>query len=1012
MKNLTTRISGKTGLILLLFFSLSTLITKGAEFVIMNRVISWDLNAQDAFWVIQPDANMPANWKSPDDYFQGTIYTRYEVLSVATNTQFGVQFGIFQWNPDRYIRTQCGELCELVRPLQGAGSVATNSSSPSSWWEADGGVDFARVADFQSMSVIIYSMNPKWPVGKPGEGGDPAGVAWSQRFNWFPVTLRVTVVAVSKGSTFSGWDKYIIDPSARQPTPDYGIDYINETTDQAVPSTVQFSMYSGMSGAIDGTGSKMPITPGQDANFRTKAGSGLYASEIQHFRAPVRPATPTFVLDKVNHQTTTGVSSDFEYSSHPNMSDAVSGDGSKVSIPEGTTRYFRQKATASSFKSNVQSLAETNKLPIAHELLIFNDTIEYPNSTDTNGFYYFYYNADMPADWRSPDDYYYGEVYTRYEILSEKTEAPVGLQFGIWQMMPPETGELHETMSDIQGMNGTGSVVYNHSSPYKWWKLDPYVDYTKMNMNWHFGINPWQIDPREQQIRQEIPDVWAQRNAKWFPMKVYVTIIAVAANKEFSGWDNYVNTNPGAKKSMPAVGIDYINEMTNAAVPSSIEYSTSANMAYATDGSGQKLVVTPGQDLYFRTKPGGGLYASDIQHLVVPARPAAPVIGIDFQYENTSENVPTDIEYSDTVSFSTFSNSNGYKINMTPGQIRYFRKQASPTAFISEVFMLKAPARPAGPAVTIDYANERTHEVLSSFINYSTNASMTNPVACQDAPLALTPGTTIYLQSGFTDTSYTSLINSLVVPARPAAPSVTVDFVQEKTAQNVAADVQYASSSAFTSPSTGSGNKIALTPGNDLFLRKKGTNSSFTGEILHLVVPGRIFLDYLGKDTVTANKFTMFAILNGAVAALNENNIQVINGVVQNLHNGNVFDVYPAVIGPVVVSIPVNAIDGGNFASNELTVYNNWIPTGIPTVTGDLFRVYPNPSSERVITIQSNQNRPYSLNIYSVDGSLMMTFEMNSSEYQQINLNDLQKGLYLLKIGTPEGTHVQKLVLE
>ena len=114
-----------------------------------------------------------------------------------------------------------------------------------------------------------------------------------------------------------------------------------------------------------------------------------------------------------------------------------------------------------------------------------------------------------------------------------------------------------------------------------------------------------------------------------------------------------------------------------------------------------------------------------------------------------------------------------------------------------------------------------------------------------------------------------------------------------------------------------------------MYFREKAGNSSFHGEILHLIVPNKILLGYTGADTITAEKFEVYAVLNGAVNALAPENIQVINGSVRNMQNGNVFDVYPTAIGPVLVDIPVNSIAGGNFASNEIAVYNGWIPTGI-----------------------------------------------------------------------------------
>jgi len=195
-------------ILLLGFFSLLSLCARSSEFLIIDKAITWAEDAQSAFYMFMPDANMPSNWLYPDDFYNGMIYTRYEILTVATNTPCGMQFGIFQWKDTNH--TVCGELCENIRWLNdGAGSLSENGSSPSTWWESFGGVDFSKISDLQSLSPTIWSKDPRSPIAKPGQGGDDAGGAWNKRFNWFPITVRVTIVAVSAGSTFSGWDYYI-----------------------------------------------------------------------------------------------------------------------------------------------------------------------------------------------------------------------------------------------------------------------------------------------------------------------------------------------------------------------------------------------------------------------------------------------------------------------------------------------------------------------------------------------------------------------------------------------------------------------------------------------------------------------------------------------------------------------------------------------------------------------------------------------------------------------------------
>ncbi len=196
-----------------------------------------------------------------------------------------------------------------------------------------------------------------------------------------------------------------------------------------------------MSGAVSGTGQKLTLTPGHDVYFRTKASGETLASYIQSLDVPENPAAPNFTYDAVNHRTSTTVSSAYEYSSSSDMSGAVTGNDTYVVIPAGTTKYFRKKATGSAFKSNIQALDESSVPPTGSpEFVILNETIDYPNSTDDNGFYFFYYNSSMPSNWLTPYDFYNGQVYTRYEIISQATSTPVALQFGIWQKLPPTTG--------------------------------------------------------------------------------------------------------------------------------------------------------------------------------------------------------------------------------------------------------------------------------------------------------------------------------------------------------------------------------------------------------------------------------------------------------------------------------------------------------------------------------------------------------------------------------------------
>jgi hypothetical protein len=991
--------------LMLAFLSLASVRSRAEEFVIMNRVISWDINSGDGFWSFKTDATMPANWQSPINYYYGNIYTRYELLKAATNTKVGMQFDLFQWkNPEHTIE---GELCESVRWLEnGVGSVLESSSSPSIWWSANGGVDFTKISDLQSLSVTIWSSNPVSPICKAHAGGDDAGLAWENRFSYFPCEVRVTIVAVSMGSTFSGWENYVPNPSTLKPTPNYSVDFINETTDKVVPSTDEYSMFPEMTYAVSGNNQKVTLTPGRRYYFRTKAGNGLKASNVQILVVPERPATPLFALDAVNNRTTTLVDNTFEYSDDSDMRNPVSGSGDYVSIAAGTTKYFRKKSTAGSFKSNMQSLNSSFKQTIPHEFVIFNGVVDYPNGTDTNGFYYFWHNADMPVNWLTPDNYYNGQVYYRYEILSEKTNTQVGLQFGIWQKCLPETGELYETMSEIKTLNGAGSSVSGNSSPSTWWKLNGGVDYSRMNTVWHFGINPWKVSTN-QQIRQENPTVWNERNTYWFPMKVYVTVVAVASGYSFSGWSNYL----GVKSETPSYTFSYNTMETDQPVPTTDEYSYSPTMSPAYSGTGNKVAITPGQDIYFRTKAQGIYTVSDIQRIDVPDRPATPSFAIDYSLEKTTAEITSDYEYGYQSDMSDAVTGNGSKLDVEPGITLYFRKPGTTGSFASLIQTLTVPSRTVTPSFTINYATARTNELIPSGIDYSTSLDMSNATSGSNTTIIITPGTDLYFKTRATASSFCSDVFFLDVKVKPAAPSYTINFETETTNETVSDQIEFSEQANFTGASIGTNEKLQLVPGQTLWFRQAASSTSFNSDAFQLTIPDRSLIDYFGADTITTNQILLRAhVPEGESFTLS--NLMVSNGTAQNLRGENVFDIIPASKGWVVVTIPVNSFSGSSFASNIVRIYYNKITTGL-SPAGDMnFGVYPNPTSDGRICILNPQEDACSLDVISGGGMLVKSLQLSTDNYQYVDLSDLPKGIYFLKMNGKINVTIQKLIIE
>jgi hypothetical protein len=805
------------------------------------------------------------------------------------------------------------------------------------------------------------------------------------------------------------------------------------------------------------------------------------------------------------------------------------------------------------------------------ELIIINDTLIWSMNEDTTPHGYNWSNGPIPntpTNWVSPDNYYDGEIYTRYEIISEATSEPCALQFGIWQWWPPnppEWPDIHhgEMMETQRVMNGPGSIVENHMSPSDMWTLREGVSFYKMDEIHLWGIMIWSLKPnltpdlviaghnmnvagRE----AEADALWADRG-KWFPIKVRVTVIAVSAGSTFSGWENYI----GIKPATPDYAVSYSDVKTNKVIPSTDEYSYSATMSPAFSGNGSKLSLTPGQDVYFRAKAEGYNPASDIQHLVVPARPSAPSYTVDYAAEKTSENVSSDIEYAALADFSSATSGTANKVTLTPDQDLYFRVKSTGSSFASPAYLLNVPARPGAPTVTVDYSNENTVEnilstmeyssgasmlapiggtglklvltpgtdiyvrlkttasafasqvthlssparpatpnitvdfssektsVISGAIEYSTNISMASPVNGQDlqvtaspgvnlyirvkatassfaslvktltiparppvpaysinystektveniatgdeytansdmtgsvsgtnAFLSLVPGTDLYFRTKVTGSSFRSGIQHLVVSARPAMPVYTIDFANEWTVETVPGTVGYSTSLSFTSSSAGSGARLTLTPGQNVYFRVMATVSGFAGNVSTLEVPARPFLGYSGNDTVSGEKFIMYALLDNTVPAFELSDLTVTNGQALNLRSGNVFDIYPSAIGDVRVKIPANKLQDNQFASNEVTVYYMGI-TGLQELNDNSLSIYPVPSYDGIIHISGNLSGRYTGEVLTLDGRIIRQFNITENEAFELDLHDLTKGLYYIRVFSGDTNQMQKIIL-
>ncbi len=157
-----------------------------------------------AYFGPAPAAGM--NWLKPIDLYQGQWHIRYEVLDYPSNKPFQLSVCIWadvareegKWEHWR-------ETCARQTLIAGKG-VFTQSSTPADWWCLNGqGVDFARVRDFEKLGLVLWSADKRnmsdWiPASKS---------SWDQAKDFLPLTVRVSIVGVSQGASFSGWKHHL-----------------------------------------------------------------------------------------------------------------------------------------------------------------------------------------------------------------------------------------------------------------------------------------------------------------------------------------------------------------------------------------------------------------------------------------------------------------------------------------------------------------------------------------------------------------------------------------------------------------------------------------------------------------------------------------------------------------------------------------------------------------------------------------------------------------------------------
>ncbi len=176
------------------------------------------------------------------------------------------------------------------------------------------------------------------------------------------------------------------------------------------------------------------------------------------------------------------------------------------------------------------------------EICLFDNTLT--TTVDEHGFHFFTVGEELPENWIEPFNYFEGTFHFRYEIIDYPSTEPFAMSVCIWsdvKLTPEGKWETwRETCSTHLPIPGPGTFT-THTIPSTWWLLhnDLPVDFTRINDFERLGIVFWCADRKN--LSDWVPkavDCWQQR-ALLLPMKLHVSIVAVAKGYEFSGWHNY-----------------------------------------------------------------------------------------------------------------------------------------------------------------------------------------------------------------------------------------------------------------------------------------------------------------------------------------------------------------------------------------------------------------------------------------------------------------------------------------
>jgi len=151
----------------------------------------------------------PTNWLDPVDYWAGRFAIRIDLKTTPENLPFNLQSCIWMHDGDGTSTTEselesCGQT-RLHMSTPGVYTIITDQLR--NWWHKNNGanaIDISRPYDFKRMGLVLRTADNCYV--------SPYNITpncWDLRYSYLPMEFHLTIVAVSAGATFSGWENYV-----------------------------------------------------------------------------------------------------------------------------------------------------------------------------------------------------------------------------------------------------------------------------------------------------------------------------------------------------------------------------------------------------------------------------------------------------------------------------------------------------------------------------------------------------------------------------------------------------------------------------------------------------------------------------------------------------------------------------------------------------------------------------------------------------------------------------------